>query len=135
MNTKIFVNLSVADLEKSKTFFTSLGYTFNPQFTDQKAACLVISSEIYAMLILPDYFKTFINKEISDSFKSTEAILALTLENREKVDEMMEKVIGAGGKETREPADHGFMYSRSFEDLDGHQWEFFWMDENQVDKQ
>lgn len=135
MNTKIFVNLSVADLEKSKTFFTSLGYTFNPQFTDQKAACLVISSEIYAMLILPDYFKTFINKEISDSFKSTEAILALTLESREKVDEMMEKVIGAGGKETREPADHGFMYSRSFEDLDGHQWEFFWMDENQVDKQ
>jgi uncharacterized protein len=134
MSTKIFVNLPVRDLDKSKEFFTKLGYTFNSQFTNANAACLVISEDIYAMLILPDFFKGFTKKEIADATKTTESILALSADSREKVDEMLKKAIGAGGREYREPEDHGWMYGRSFEDLDGHQWEAFWMDPNKIQK-
>jgi predicted lactoylglutathione lyase len=134
MNTKIFVNLSVQDLEKSKKFFTALGYSFNPQFTDENAACLVISEDIYAMLLLPHFFTRFTKKEIVDTKKSVEAIIALSAESRGKVDEMAEKAMKAGGIATREPEDLGFMYTRSFEDLDGHQWEIFWMDPAHVQK-
>lgn len=130
MSTKIFVNLPVKDLEKSKAFFTALGYTFNPQFTDQNAACLVISEDIYAMLILPEFFKRFTAKTIVDATKSTEAIIALSANSREEVDELVKRAIGAGGKQTRDAEDYGWMYGRSFEDLDGHQWETMWMDES-----
>jgi uncharacterized protein len=128
MATNIFVNLAVKNLDKAKEFFSNLGYTFNQQFTDEKGACMVISETIYAMLISEAYFKTFIpNKEISDTSTSKEVLLALSADSRQQVDEMADKAVAAGGKNFRDPEDHGFMYSRSFEDLDGHVWEVFWM--------
>jgi len=129
MATNIFVNLPVKSLEKTKEFFTKLGYTFNQQFTDDKAACLIISENIYAMLITESFFKTFIpNNEISDTAKTKEVLIALSADNRQTVDELAHKAVAAGGKNYRDAEDHGFMYSRSFEDLDGHVWEVFWMD-------
>ena len=129
MSTKIFVNLPVKDLEKLKEFFLKLGYSFNQQFTDEKAASLVISEHIYAMLITEPFFKTFIpNKEIADTAKTKEVLVALSTNSKEEVDELTNKAIAAGGRQFREPEDHGFMYARSFEDLDGHVWEVIWMD-------
>ena len=132
MNTQIFVNLPVKDLDKSIEFFTQLGFTFNPQFTDQNATCMVIGENIYAMLLVEKFFKTFTKKDIADAAKSTEVLLAITADSREKVDEMMEKVTAAGGSEPRAPQDHGWMYGRAFEDLDGHTWEVFHMDESSM---
>ena len=128
MATKIFVNLPVKDLNKSKEFFTKLGFTINPQFTDEKAACVVISEDIYAMILTENFFKTFTKKDIADAGKSTEAIIALSADSKEKVNEMADKAIEAGGKQSLDPQDHGFMYQRSFQDLDGHLWEVLWMD-------
>jgi predicted lactoylglutathione lyase len=129
MATKIFVNLPVKDLDKTKNFFSKLGYAFNSQFTDDKAACLVISEDIYAMLLTEPFFKGFIpNKEISDTTKTKEVLIALSTDSKKQVDELIDKAIAAGGKQFREPEDHGFMYSRRFEDLDGHVWEVLWMD-------
>lgn len=130
MSTKIFVNLPVKDLEKSKTFYTALGYTINPQFTNEDAACVVISENIYAMLLLPKFFKRFTTKEIVDATKGTEAIIALSAESRQAVDELAKLAVGAGGTLTRDAEDYGWMYSRSFDDLDGHQFEVVWMDES-----
>jgi len=133
MATNIFVNLAVKNLDKTKEFFSKLGYTFNQQFTDDKGACMVISETIYAMLISEAYFKTFIpNKEISDTSKSKEVLLALSADSRQQVDELADKAVAAGGKNFRDPDDHGFMYSRSFEDLDGHVWEVFWMNPGHI---
>ena len=128
MASKIFVNLPVKDLDKSKEFFGKLGYSFNAQFSDEKAASMVISDDTYAMLLVEPYFKTFIKKEIADARKSTEVLLALSFDSREEVDGMLKKVVDAGGKEARDPQDHGFMYTRAYEDPDGHTWELFWMD-------
>ena len=133
MATRIFVNLPVKDLEKSKQFFSKLGYTFNPQFTDEKAACMVITDTIYAMLLSEPFFKGFIpNKEIADTTKTKEVLTALSTDSRQQVDDMADKAIAAGGKQFREPEDHGFMYARSFEDLDGHVWEVIWMDPGHI---
>ena len=133
MATNIFVNLPVKDLEKTKEFFLKLGYTFNQQFTDEKAASLVISENIYAMLITEPFFKTFIpNKEIADTSKAKEVLVALSVDSKQQVDELADKAIAAGGKKFRDPEDHGFMYTRSFEDLDGHVWEVFWMDQGHI---
>lgn len=135
MATSIFLNLPVKDLEKTKEFFLKLGYTFNQQFTDEKAASLVISENIYAMLITEPYFKTFIpNNEIADTGKAKEVLVALSADSRQQVDELADKAIAAGGKKFRDPEDHGFMYARSFEDLDGHVWEVFWMNPDHVQK-
>lgn len=134
MPTKIFVNLSVKDLEKSKAFFAKLGYGFNAQFTDQNAACLVISEDIYAMLLTEEFFRRFTKKEIVDAKKATEAMLALTCESREAVTAYAKKAVEAGGKISRDPDDHGWMYSQAIEDIDGHIWEYFWMDPNHVQK-
>jgi uncharacterized protein len=134
VGTKIFVNLPVKDLNKSKDFFAKLGFTFNPQFTNEKAVCMVISEDIYAMLLLESFFKTFIKKEIANTKTSTEVLLALSQESKKSVDETLRKAIDAGAKEAREPQDLGFMYSRSFEDLDGHIWEIFWMDPKAVNQ-
>ncbi|HEU4902359.1 MAG TPA: VOC family protein [Flavisolibacter sp.] len=129
MATKIFVNLPVKDLQKSMQFFTQIGYTFNKQFTDEKAACLVISEDIYAMLITEPFFQTFVpGKEISDTSKAKEVLVCLSADSRDAVDRHLEKVVAAGGHEFRQPEDHGFMYGRSFEDPDGHVWEIMWMD-------
>lgn len=128
MSTKIFVNLPVKNLEKSKAFFTSLGYQFNPQFTDDKAGCLVISEAIFAMLLTEPFFKTFIPGEISDTSAGTESITCLSADSRQHVDEIISKAIAAGGTTYNEPQDHGFMYGHGFRDLDGHLWEYMWMD-------
>jgi uncharacterized protein len=128
MATNIFVNLPVKDLRKTMEFFSKLGYTFNQQFTDEKAACMVISETIYAMLLTEPFFKGFIpNKEVADTSKTKEVLVALSADSRQHVDDMVDKAIAAGGKKFREPEDHGFMYARSFEDLDGHVWEVLWM--------
>ncbi len=128
MPKAIFVNLPCEDLRRSKTFFEALGFSFNPQFTNDEAACLVISDAIYAMLHTPASFRRFTRKPIADAHKTTEALLALQVESKEKVDGLMSKALVAGGLEPREPENHGFMYGRTFEDPDGHIWEVFWMD-------
>ena len=130
MSTKIFVNLPVKALDKSKEFFSKLGFEFNPQFTDQNAACMIISEENFVMLLTEDFFKKFTGKEISDSTNTSEVIVALSAESREKVDEMFNQAIEAGGAKSSEPQDHGFMYQHGFQDLDGHLWEIVYMEEN-----
>lgn len=130
MSTQIYVNLPVKDLDKSKDFFSKLGFKFNPQFTDNNAACMIISNDIFAMLLDDKFFKTFTTKQISDTAKSTEVILAITAQSREKVDEMIATAAKAGGREPRPPQDHGWMYGRRFEEIDGHLWEVFHMDPN-----
>lgn len=132
MATNIFVNLPVKDLEKSKAFFTQLGFEFNPQFTDEKAGCLVLGENIYAMLLLEKFFKSFITKDITDTNTSTEVINALFVDNRAEVDHIVDKAIRAGATIYREPDVMDFMYSRSFQDLDGHLWEIGWMDPKHV---
>ena len=128
MSTKLFINLPVKDLQKSMAFFTSLGFTINKQFTNEDAASLVISEDIYAMLLTEKFFKTFMKKEIADTEKSIEVINALMLDSRTAVDELAEKAFKAGAGKLRDPEDMGFMYGRSFIDLDGHHWEIGWMD-------
>ena len=135
MITKLFVNLPVKDLNKTVKFFTKLGFTSNPEFTDENATCMIVGNDNFVMLLVEKFFKTFTKKEISDVSKNTEVIVALSTQSREEVDQMMEKVIGAGGKESRDPQDHGWMYGRSFEDIDGHLWEIFYMDETAIKKE
>ncbi len=135
MATQIFINLAVKDLTKSMEFFTKLGYTFNPQFTDDTAACMVISETIYAMLLTHKKFKEFTPKDIADSTKTTEVMIALSADSKDKVNELADKALAAGGTETREPNDYGFMFGRSFNDLDGHIWEVIWMDPAAIPQQ
>jgi predicted lactoylglutathione lyase len=130
VKTKIFVNLPVKDLNKTIEFFTKLGFKFNPQFTDENATCMIVGEDIFVMLLVEKFFKTFTKKEISDTSKNTEVIVALSVEGRENVDQMINKAIEYGGRESREPQDHGWMYGRSFEDIDGHLWEIIYMDES-----
>ena len=129
---KIFVNLPVRDLKRSMEFFSTLGFDFNVQFTDDKAACMVISGEAFVMLLREDFFRTFTKRQPADTSKSTEALLALSCESRSEVDEIVRKAIDAGGSHAMDPNDHGFMYNWSFYDLDGHHWEVLWMDPNAV---
>ena len=130
-NKQIFVNLPVKNLEKSKAFFAALGYTFNEQFTDANAACMVINEgSIHAMLLVEDFFKTFTDKSLTDTSKSTEVLLCLSCESRAEVDEMVAKAVAAGGTVPRAPQDYGFMYGHGFQDIDGHLWELSYMDPN-----
>lgn len=124
----IFVNLATDDVEASKKFFTELGYTINPQFSSGDCACVVISDTIIAMLLSKQHYATFTEKEIIDSTKASEVLVCLSAESREKVDELVDKAIAAGGKASGRTQDHGFMYGRAFDDLDGHTWEVIWMD-------
>ena len=125
---QIFVNLPVKDLERSKQFFGSLGFSFNPQFTDDKAACMVIAKDsIYAMLITEPFFKTFTPRAIADAKTTSEVLLALSCSSDKEVDDLIAKATSAGGKTVKAPQDHGFMYYRSFEDPDGHIWELLHM--------
>lgn len=128
MSRKIFVNLPVKDLPKSMEFFKTLGFQFNMQFTDENAACLVISENIFSMLLTEKYFATFTPKAVADATKTSEVLLALDCESREQVDELIRKAVAAGGSTYSEPKDHGFMYQHGFQDLDGHIWEIFYMD-------
>ena len=135
MSKKIFVNMPVKDLNKSKEFFSKLGYTFNNQFSDESGACMVVSDDIYAMLLSHEKFKSFSPKEICDTTKSQEVLICLSCDSRSEVDDIVGKALAAGGTlAQKEPMDYGFMYGNSFYDLDGHAWENFWMDPNHVQK-
>jgi uncharacterized protein len=135
MATKMFVDLPVKDLYRTVEFFTRLGFTFNPQFTDENATCMIIGEDVYVMLLVDRFFKTFTKKEICNVAKDAEVIVALSTESREKVDQMMNRVLEAGGKESREQQDHGWMYGRGFQDIDGHLWEIIYMNETALQKE
>lgn len=128
MATQIFVNLPVKNLDKSVDFFKKLGYSFNPQFTNEQATCMIVSDTIYVMLLVESFFKTFSSKEIADSTKVVESIICLSADSREGVDDILSKAVEAGATAPKDKIDYGWMYSCSFEDLDGHQWEYAWMD-------
>jgi uncharacterized protein len=129
MATQIFVNLPVKDLKRSVDFFTKLGYTFNPQFTDENATCMIVADgSIYVMLLVESFFKQFTQKQIVDAKQGTEVLLTLSFDSREKVDEHVAKAVAAGARTPAPPKDYGFMYQHGFEDLDGHLWEAFYMD-------
>ena len=128
MSTQIFVNLPVKDLQKSTDFYLGLGYTKNSAFSDDNASCIVVNEHIYVMLLVERFFQTFTKKAICDSSTHTEAILALSTESRQDVDALVNMAAAAGGSPSEESMDAGGMYSRSFQDLDGHHWEVFWMD-------
>ncbi|MCC3570267.1 MAG: VOC family protein [Microcoleus sp. PH2017_40_RAT_O_B] len=134
MATKIFVNLPVKKLDRSIDFFTKLGFTFNPQFTDETATCMIVSDDIFVMLLTYEKFKTFTPKAICDATKSTEVLVCLSTESRKEVDEMVEGAIAAGGTTYNEPQDHGFMYAHGFQDLDGHIWELVYMEPSAVNQ-
>jgi predicted lactoylglutathione lyase len=127
MARKMFVNLPVKDLKKSIGFFTKLGFTFNPQFTDETATCMIVSEDIFVMLLTHDKFKSFTPKAICDATKSTEVLVCLSCESRENVDDMVRQAVDAGGTTYNQPQDHGFMYGHGFQDLDGHIWELIYM--------
>lgn len=124
----IFVNLPVKDLEASMRFFGALGFTFNPNFTDETAACMVIEENIFAMLLTEAKFRDFITGEISDATKATEVLTCLSCDSRAQVDDTLSKALAAGGKPWKPVMDYGFMYGASFQDPDGHVWELMWMD-------
>ena len=125
---KIFVNLAVKNLDTSVAFFTKLGFAFDPRFTDEQATCMIVSDEAFVMLLVRNRFQDFTEKEIADSTTHTEAIMALSAESREQVDELANRALEIGGAPASDPIDQGFMYSRSFQDPDGHIWELVWMD-------
>lgn len=124
----IFVNLPVQDLQASKAFFAALGYSFNRTFTNDDAACMVISESIFVMLLTQPFFKQFTNKAIADAHSQTEVITCLSADSRTAVDAMVDKALAAGASEPQPARDYGFMYQRGFQDLDGHLWEIAHMD-------
>jgi uncharacterized protein len=133
MTIKIFVNLAVKDLKRSMEFFRKLGFTFNPKFTDDKAACMIINEDGYVMLLVESFFNTFIKKKLVDAQNNTEVLVSLSTESKEKVDELFTQAISLGATRARDPQDFGFMFSKSFCDLDGHTWEIVWMDMEAVE--
>lgn len=132
MARKIFVNLPVKDLNKSIEFFTKLGFKFNPQFTDETATCMIVSEDIFVMLLTEPKFREFTPKAICDATQSTEVLVCLSCESRTEVDELVRKAVAAGGMLYNEPQDHGFMYAHGFQDSDGHIWELMHMGPNAV---
>ena len=129
MAVQMFVNLPVKDLGKSVTFFTALGFKFNPQFTSEQATCMIVNDGAsYVMLLVEPFFKTFTPKAIADTAHTAEMLLSLSCDSRAQVDALVKKAVAAGGSTPNEAQDHGFMYDHGFQDLDGHQWGLFWMD-------
>jgi predicted lactoylglutathione lyase len=128
MSRMTFVNLPVRDLPTSMKFFTGLGFEFDEQFTDERATCMVISDRAFVMLLTEPFFASFTTKELPDPATSTGVIVGLTAESREEVDALVGTALELGGSVAKDPADHGYMYGRSFYDLDGHAWEVMWMD-------
>ena len=135
MARKIFVNLPIKEMERTKAFFTALGFAFNPQFTNEQGACMVVSEDIYVMLLVEPFFQGFTKKRIADATSATEVLVCLSCESRAEVDELVKKALAAGGKAPNPPQDHGFMYGHGFEDPDGHLWELMWMDPKAVPPQ
>ena len=127
MHSQIFVNLPVKDLNRSVKFFTNLGYTFNPTFTDENATCMVLGDNLFVMLLVEKFFSSFTDKSIADTSKSNEVLTCVACSSREQVDALVAKARAGGAKVPREPQDHGFMYGHGYEDLDGHTWELVHM--------
>jgi uncharacterized protein len=134
MSRKIFVNLPVKSLDTAVGFFGAVGFTFNKQFTDENATCMVISDDIYAMLLVEPFFQTFTKKDIADTSQVTEVLIALSVDSRAEVDELVDKALAAGGGYRNDTQDHGFMYSRSFNDPDGHGWEILFMEPSHIEQ-
>ncbi|WP_438003463.1 VOC family protein [Sorangium sp. So ce321] len=132
---KLFVNLPIKDLKRSVEFFTKLGFSFNPAFTDDKATCMILSEEAYVMLLVEERFKDFTQKQICDTTTSTEGIFALSASSRAEVDELVNTAIAAGGTHAQKATDHGFMYVWSFYDIDGHHWEVAYMEPGAIPPQ
>ncbi|KNE27831.1 VOC family protein [Achromobacter spanius] len=132
MHKQIFVNIAINDMQKSQDFFKTLGFTFNPDFTNEQGACMVISDDIYAMLLTRDFFQGFTGKPLVDAKEATEVLICLSCESRAEVDDLVARARAAGGTVPREPQDHGFMYAHGFEDLDGHIWELVHMAPGEV---
>ena len=130
MARQIFVNLPVKHLARSIEFFTKLGFTFDPKFTDDNATCMIVSENIFVMLLVEGFFQTFTSKDICDTSKSSEVLVCLSLESRENVNGMVGKAVAAGGVAAKESKDYGFMYQHGFQDLDGHVWELIYMEPN-----
>lgn len=135
MHKQIYVNLPVKDLARSRQFFSRLGFDFNAQFSNDEGACMILGENIFAMLLVERFFQTFTSKPIADATTSTEVLTCLSCESREEVDALVAKAIAAGGKAPNPKQDHGFMYGHGFEDLDGHIWEFSWMDMSAIPSQ
>jgi predicted lactoylglutathione lyase len=131
---KVFINLPVRDLPKTMAFFSALGFEYNAKFTDQNAACMILSDEAYVMLLADPFFKNFTTRELADSSRQTEAIIAISCDGRDEVDAFVDRAQRAGAADAMPPQDHGFMYARSFYDLDGHHWEVLWMDPRAVEQ-
>jgi predicted lactoylglutathione lyase len=130
MGRKIFVNLPIGNMERAQAFFRSLGFSFNPQFTNESGACMVVADDIFVMLLTQPFFQGFTKKPVADATRTTEVLVCLSCDSRAEVDALVRKAVAAGGKTPIPPQDHGFMYAHGFEDLDGHQWELVWMDPN-----
>ncbi|MBE4716770.1 VOC family protein [Pseudarthrobacter sp. AB1] len=128
MATQIYVNLPVKDLKRSVDFFTALGFSFNPDYTDENATCMIINDNAFVMLLVEGFFKTFTSRDVADATSSTEAIVAFSVDSKEDVDATVRKALAAGGAPSQEVQDYGFMYNHSFQDLDGHLWEVLWTD-------
>jgi hypothetical protein len=129
---KIFVNLPVRDLPRSMEFFSTLGFQYNRQFTDDNAACMIVNADAYVMLLTEPFFKTFTKRAVCDTATQTEGVFALSCNSRAEVDELVRKAIAAGGAPAMPSQDHGFMYGSSFYDIDGHHWEVLWMDPSTI---
>jgi predicted lactoylglutathione lyase len=126
-HAQIFVNLPIKDMARSQAFFRSLGYEFNPQFTNDQGAALVLGENLFAMLLVEPFFQTFTKKTIVDAHQGVEVLVCLSCSSREEVDGLVKKALAAGATTSNEPQDHGFMYGHGFEDLDGHVWELVHM--------
>ena len=133
MQTQIFVNLPVKELQRSVAFFTRLGYQFDPRFSDENAACMIVEENIFVMLLVEPFFRTFTPKELCDAGKCTEVLVCLSCGSREKVDELVAKAVAAGAATPNDPKDYGFMYQYGFQDLDGHLWELIYMESDDCD--
>lgn len=125
---KLFVNIPVADLQRSIDFFSGLGFSFDPNFTDEKATCMLVGEDAYVMLLEHDRFTDFTTKPTADASRQTEALFSFSVDSREQVDEVTQRALTSGGTSAKEPIDMGFMYGTSFQDPDGHHWEVMWMD-------
>jgi len=134
MKKNIFINLPIENLDKTVEFFTKLGFTFNMQFTNENATCMIVEENIFVMLLVEEYFKTFTKKELINRKSQVGQLLSLNMESREAVDAFVNIALSSGATQASEPIDHGFMYQNSFDDINGYTWEIFWMDENHVNK-
>jgi uncharacterized protein len=135
MKTDIFVNLAVKDLKKTMAFFSELGFKYNPMFTNEYAACMILNEQANVMFLTESFFKTFTKKEVADAHKTTEVLISISAKNRDGVNEFMEKALAMNAIEVREPQEFEYMYMRSFSDLDGHIWEVGWLDVANFPKQ